>query len=303
MNNFDNLKNLYYEELHSLSIAIKKKGLSLLEYKKQLLIGADMKIKSFHPHERASKSNLIIQKVNNEVLKHEDRFLIWQVEELKKIESKYKSIFEFFVRYQSEQTPPPSYEKEESNYDDFSQPEVTIENDSFSEDESTSFDGEVLSNIKEYISNWKNYSFNFGRELQNQVESHALTTFDRTVILTKIDSETSALRKKLTDSKSEIISKGILPSTFLAKEIREFATLKGYHHEFLNELVTINSLGITDLGERLNRKKTAEADYNLYRENTFSLVCEGIQNLFEELGKRNNEEDIEFLEVGDNENY
>ncbi|MEK7433078.1 MAG: hypothetical protein AABZ74_08105 [Cyanobacteriota bacterium] len=301
MSKFSDLKNLYYEELHSLSLAIKNKGLSVLEYKKHLLINADIKIKSLHPHERAEKSTIIIQKVNNEVLKHEDRFLIWQIEELKKIESKYRSIFELFARYQAEQHQESTYEKVENH--DFSPPEVPIENDSFTEELNLSFDGEVLSNIKEYISNWKTYSFNFGRELQNHVELKALTTFDRTVILSKIDSEIGSLRKKLTDSKTEIISQGILPSTFLSKEIREFSLLKGYHNEFLSELMTINSLGITDLGERLNRKKTAEIDYNLYRENTFSLICDTISVLFEELGKRNNEEDIEFLEVGDSEHY
>lgn len=128
--------------------------------------------------------------------------------------------------------------------------------------------------INELLKQNKLYSFDLSKTLQAYVHEQQLTKFDRQVVIQKIDEEHLSIKKLLLSEKHTMIERGIVPQEYLLSEYINLNKIRSYHQDFIQELLQINSLGITDPVERLYKKKIAEEDYNDIRNSHFSVIEE-----------------------------
>lgn len=154
--------------------------------------------------------------------------------------------------------------------------------------------------IHELFKDLKNYSFSFSKQLQELVQKKLLTPYDRQVIVQKIDQEHGSFKKLLLSKKDSIISSSSTPKEFFAKEIQVLSKVQNYHQHFLDEIQTINSIGISDKVERIYKKKIAEEDYNDIRNQIFSSIAI-LTDLFFSL--RHEDDEFATIEVSNDDFY
>lgn len=154
--------------------------------------------------------------------------------------------------------------------------------------------------MHELFKDLKNYSFSFSKQLQELVQNKYITPYDRQVIIQKIDQEHGSFKKLFLSKKDSIISSALTPKEFFSKEIQILSKLQNYHQHFLDEIQTINSIGISDKVERIYKKKIAEEDYNDIRNQIFSSIAI-LTDLFFSL--RHEDDEFATIEVSNDDFY